>query len=934
MYPAQISHIASYRLEPPVLLPAHVRRTSLIALALRTPQPRVLLVRSPAGFGKTTLLGQIAQQIGLAGSTVAWLTLEGTDNDAARFVACLASATASLLHTTIGFEGRATDDVALAMLDGLAKCTDPFVLVLDEFEHITDASVLGLVRALIDRLPAQAHLLIGARSIPDLGLDGLRARGRMVEFDANALRFSLDETTEFLSRKRSIPAADIAALHECAEGWPVALWLAAAAMDRHTKGRDVAASFWGLNALGPNVSGMHTSDSQTQLARYLADDVLGRLDPSMQHFLLRTSLLRTLNAEVCDAVLGRMDSAGQLDAINAANLFLGAREDTPGEFRYHGLFASFLRERLSSLAPSEVPLLHAAASRWYESKSRIVAAIEHAVAGGDTHRSIGLLSQHAGGFIAEGRGRLLGRWFDLLPPCALGDQPLLQLLRAWATMYERGAARVALEPSASPAGLCLDSGMDNAIRNGWATLNSILMALTDRYEMALEIGREPLNHLPSGLDFGDVALINNLSLALLCLGRKAEARSMVDASRGHLGDGRSGFNAAVCEAVEAMIDMQEARLREATARLKLATRMMQPKGGRSPPSRSFIGVPLAEALYESGDLESARKLLLVLLPLTCNSSMVDHLISTHILLARIEFIGGDVDRAFELLNQLEMLGYERHLPRLTANARLERSRVYLLQHHHDAAHIELIRCSTDAVWQLAATDTSLAQDMEYPAIGEFRLALAIDNGLRSTEELNIVLSSIRSELARATVAQRTRRAMKLRLFQALMHFKLGESSAAHAGMEQLLRVASAEGFVRLLLDEGPDVVALCRSLEMCTAEEKREPIFAEHLHRLCGTFDNETIDLHNENSPARFSEFDEAVVDADAQVQGRSDALTVRELRLLAAVADGYSNGSIAEKFFISIHTVRGHLRSINTKLQVASRTQAVAAARSKGFLS
>lgn len=886
-------HIAHDRLEPPQPAPAHLLRSRLLNLTARSPQPRVLLVRAPAGYGKTTLLGQIARRLRDGGSAVAWLSLDTADNDAARFVSCLAAATLPLLQGGTKEAMRATDDLALATLEALAACTDPFTIVLDEFEHIADAAVLGLMRALISRLPAQAQLVIGARSMQELGLNGLRARGRVLELDGEALRFTLEETTELLSRGRAMPAAHIAALHQRAEGWPAALWLAAAALERDPDHVDLIAGF-----AGPQVG----------LARYFADDVLGRLAPSVRQFLLRTSILKTLNAALCDAVLGRDDSAHQLEAISRANLFLGAHESFGGEYRYHGLFAGFLRERLALEAPLDVPVLHDAASRWYAAQGRVVPAIDHAIAAGDTARSVALLLQHAGGLIADGRGRLLGRWFDMLPSDVLEAQPLLQLLRAWARMFERGAGSPAAQPNLPSAGMPADA----ALRDGWATLNSIRLALTDRYEAAWETGREPLSRLPSGLDFADVALINNLALSLLCLGRKDEARALVDASRGHAGGGRSGFNAAVCEAVEGMIDLQEARLREATARLRLATRMMQPDTGRTPPSRSFIGIPLAEALYEAGQLEAARQMLLVLLPLACNSSMVDHLISAHVLLARIEFFAGDVDRAFELLNQLEVLGHERRLPRLAANARLERSHVYVLQHHLDAARIELARCSADAVWQQSATETSIAQDIETPSIGAFRIALAAG-------EAASVLVSIRVELARALAAQRTRRVLKLRLFQALALFQLGEEPSAHRDLESLLRVASAEGFVRLLLDEGPAVTTLCRSLESAASHRAYPPILSEHLRRLA------------ESSDAELAEPGSTEPISAPLPEG--EALTARELRLLAAVADGYSNSAIAEKFFVSVHTVRGHLRSINSKLQVGSRTQAVAAARRLGWL-
>lgn len=400
-----ISYIASSKLEAPTLTPWHVRREQLLERAAQAPVPRVLLVCAPAGFGKTTLLAQLAQQARAGGDAVAWLTLDGADNDAARFVACLAAATGALMAAAETLDGanhpanrqadHPADEAALALLAALAACTEPFMLFLDEFEHVTDPAVLGLTRALIARLPPDAQIVIGARSLPDLGLGGLRARGRALEFDADALRFSLDESSAFLARRTSLPVQDVQALHRTAEGWAAALWLAAAALERHPHSHAFVDGF---------------SGSQAALASYLADDVLARQDAPIRQFLLRTSILRTLSAPLCDAVLGRADSAALLQAIANANLFLGMRRDAAGEYRYHGLFAGFLRSRLAAQAPHDLPVLHAAASRWYEAQGRAVPAIDHAIEAGDVQRSVAMLTQHAGGLIAEGRGGLLGRW--------------------------------------------------------------------------------------------------------------------------------------------------------------------------------------------------------------------------------------------------------------------------------------------------------------------------------------------------------------------------------------------------------------------------------------------------------------------------------------------------------------------------------------------
>jgi len=898
---ASLSRISPAKLAPPAMSPVQVIRESLLDRALRPPSPRVLLVRAPAGFGKTTLLAQLADRMQRNGVAVAWLTLDARDNDPARFVRCLRAATVALRSGDDDPAAeRPADEMAVALFDALGASGEPFLLVLDEFEHLQDASVIGLVRALIDALPPQAQIAITTRSTPELGIGGLRARGRVLELDADSLRFLPVESVEFLSGRLTLPTTEAMALHDRAEGWPVAVWLAAAALERHPDSAAFVAEF---------------SGSQAELADYLADDVLSRLSPPLRDFLLRTSILGTLNASLCDAVLEISESASHLKAIDDANLFFGARRDKAGWHRHHGLLADFLRDRLVRDMPGAVPALHRAASRWFEAQGRMLSAIDHAIRSHDVQRSIELLEAHAGSLIAEGRGGLLGRWFDALPPQALTGHPLLQVLRAWAAMFASGAgaARALLERDRP------DPGDDRGLQTCLAALDSILLALGDRYRDAWTVGEALLSRLPSGLDFADVALLNNLALSLMCLGRNDEARSLVDASRGHAGSGRSRFNAGVCEAVAAMVDLQEARLREATSRLRLAARIGEQEQGMFASLRTFLGSPLAEALFESGDADAARQILQVIVPLAHNSSAPDNVISTHRLLARIEFSDGEVDKAFEILNRLEVLGYHRGLDRVVANARLERSRIYVLQQHLEAAQIELGRCRIGTLWVQPATDTASAQDTEYLAIGEFRLAIAENRAA-------LVLPEIDAELRRALRAGRTRRGLKLRLLRALAAHRCGRTEQAHRDLADLLPIASHEGFLQLVLDEGPAVGVLFRSFEAAPSPSMISPIQLEYVHRVAQAFDADgDVAAMPAPGPSGAAQ--------NVQRTETFEDLTSRELRILAAVAMGYSNSAIADKFFISPHTVRGHLRSVNAKLRASSRTQAVAVARRLGLL-
>jgi LuxR family maltose regulon positive regulatory protein len=168
---------------------------------------------------------------------------------------------------------------------------------------------------------------------------------------------------------------------------------------------------------------------------------------------------------------------------------------------------------------------------------------------------------------------------------------------------------------------------------------------------------------------------------------------------------------------------------------------------------------------------------------------------------------------------------------------------------------------------------------------------------------------------------RHRRALKLGLLRALALQRASDLAGALQQMDEVLRSASQEGFVRLILDEGPDaasLVQLCaaRAQEQALAGVRVDPLFEEHLQRLL----------------QMFGPIATAPIEAAGAPAGQ-EPLTRKEIRVLELLAEGYSNSAMAEKLFVSNSTVRTHLRNINAKLDAKSRMQAVVIARKQGLV-
>ena len=653
---------------------------------------QLVLVRAPAGFGKTTAMVQARERLEREGVATVWLTLDRADNDASRFLSGLEQAVSRLgLLDPQDTGGRDAVQV-------LAQAETPFALFLDEFETVQEAAVLGLVREIAEHLPRRGRLIIGSRSLPPLGLARLRVRGQLTEIDTERLRFTLEDAATFFDQRRAnvLNADQLFRLHQKTEGWIAALWLASMALNRSGDASDFVERF---------------SGSDRAVADYLAEEVLARQPAPIRQFLLRTSLLRQLDASVCAALNPRTDCATLLEQLDADHLLLTPVAGEQRTWRYHSLFADYLRAQLEREHPDDVARLHLAASGWYESQERPVPAIDHAIEGGDFPHAMALLDANAEDFLTQGRMRLLARWFTTLPPAQLSEHPGLQMVAVWAACFTRGPweAMDLLDRSGA------DASDDPHLRAHAAGLRPMLLAMQDRNEEALVIGRESLRRLPTGNHFADSALLNAMAHIAGVTGQPREAQQLLDAARREQGD--STFNRMYSESNEGLLDLQQGRLRQATARFRLAVDATHAVNYHHTHGNAWAGVFYTSVVYEANQIAQADHLLNVYLPLARDVGLPDHMIVSHAMRSRIAFINGDVDAASLALTELEYLGNQRKLPRVVAGAKLERARLLLLQGHGAAAHDELVRADDPTLWDHEQRLRLLAHDIEYMALG-------------------------------------------------------------------------------------------------------------------------------------------------------------------------------------------------------------------------
>lgn len=888
---------------PPVRADAVPRPRLLRKLVGGVGQPqRLTLIAGPAGSGKTTLLSQFAAQFP---KLVVWLSLDDGDNQPSRFWTYLITACQTAL------EG--VGDAALVLLDelqtlpvetiptilinDLAQHDQVFVLVLDDYHVIHEPSIHEGMSILLDFLPASMRVVLSTRIDPPWPLPRFRARNRLIEIRAQDLRFSRDETGEFLRRTISMDLAadDLAALEERTEGWAAGLQLAALALQSpptSQEGRRDASEFV-----------QEFAGSHVFVAEYLVEEVLKRQPEDMRTFLLQTSILERLSGELCGAVTNRQDGRAVLDALRRANLFVIPLDDVGRWYRYHHLFADLLRAHLSQTQPGNVlTTLHRRAANWYDRHGLAVDAIRHALAANDLDHVAALVDRVGQTMIFTDQYKSLQEWLEVLPKDSFRMYPRLEIYRV---LLELGKGTLDMSEQTLQEKEALIRALPSSPENDSLRLEA-LVYLThflafQNAPRAIAIAQQALPEIPEENLKRRAYLYSALYRAYGMQGNVDEAeRAYVESLRLAQAAGHFGMIANTTM-IRAFDLCQYGRLDEAARYcqeiIEAASRIGQQAS--IPAGPAYIG--LAGVLLERNDLEAAEANLTRGLDL-CRQGGMYGLFTGYAQRARLYQAKGMFSQALEDLDLVERLFQRREF---TLMARLVSIRLATGD----------VAAATELVGPVLAMigDSAFAQQL--PLVAQEALMLCLARIFIAQGELEQAATTLDQIQATVKPGKRFGRLMEVYLLRALLLQKehAGYSSpAATASLERALELGEPAGYVMLFLEEGLDVIPLLHAVASRGATAIRLKRYVRMLLEAFG---------------------EEGAAGAPRAVDGLIEPLTPREMEVLQLLAAGHSNKTIADRLVITVRTVKKHTGNIYGKLDVRRRTQAVARARELGLL-
>ncbi|WP_426414817.1 LuxR C-terminal-related transcriptional regulator [Aestuariirhabdus sp. LZHN29] len=891
--------ILGMKLYRPPLPAGHIPRARLLE-RLNQSGCRLFVISAPAGFGKSTLAIEWLQQLPVD-HRVAWLSLDERDNNLQRFLTYLVHALSSCLDEGAGdssleqlqahqaHQPLSFELVLAPLLEELWQLKHPLVLALDDYHVINREAVHQCLQFLFDHLPPHIHLLLTSRYQMGVALSKQRLNRQLEELGQDELRFTHEEIESFLVGEgfSGLSADDIALVEQRSEGWITGLRLFAMAVSREED---------------PRLHIRALKGTEQFIADYLLEEVFARLGEELREFLLDTSLLDSFNAKLCDAVGQRENSAEMMELLRGKGVFLIPLNQEGTWYRYHHLFAEFLREQSSKRGTLRSTLVWERASRWYQNREQMQQAVEYALRANDldgASRLVQGLSEEQ--LLAEQNLSQLLNWRSELPEQLILGRPRLVVVYSWALALSCQLAEAerlvgTLEQS--------ESGENAFYRGQELAIRAVIHRGQSNLDQAQESALGALSLLPNE-SFG--ARIICLSILCNCF-----------LSRGDLEQAREYNRQSVEEAqksghdlFELLMCFDQATLMMARGHLSIALRHIDEYTKRmyrdaDTTSLGRLYMLKGFALWQQQNLDEAESWARRGIPIAERARDVSVVLgyTVRILIYRNR---KDIGAAFNMLAEVERLMNLWDIPQVFYLAWLTTLKCDLWIYQ---GKLDLARS-----WLERLIDLYDSEKVWPPPYFHFL------PGLIKVIYCRLLVAD-GDPLAAASLAARSAEKCALQQFSSYQGVALLYEAAA--------REAAGD---RTTADKRlPEAIALLETQQVIFPFRELGDAIVEPLRRMgSNEFAKRMLEMIcPASSPPQGDAAEQRLLDLNRQL---NEPISKREMAVLALIASGLSNQQIADKLFISLHTVKTHARRINNKLEVRSRTQAAARARELGLV-
>ncbi|WP_047684920.1 MULTISPECIES: HTH-type transcriptional regulator MalT [Xenorhabdus] len=885
------------KLSRPFRLNNMVMRERLLKQLNEAQNYRLVLITSPAGYGKTTLMSQWA-----AGQdNLGWYSLDDSDNQPERFASYLIAA---IQQAT---QGHCVKSEVLAQKHQYANLSalfaqlfielnewkQPLFLVIDDYHLIVNKLIHEAMRFFLRHQPENLTLIILSRHLPSLGVANLRVREQLLEFDSQQLAFNDQEAQQFFDKRltRPLEADHCRQLCHDVGGWATALQLIALSARQAGNTAEMSAKrLSGINAC-------HLSD-------YLVDEVLNRVDQETREFLLRSSILRSMNDGLI-VCLTRMENGQQrLEDIERQGLFIQRMDDSGEWFCFHPLFASFLRQRCQWEMAADLPELHRAAAEGWLMQGYPGEAVHHALATADTKLLCDILLQHAWELFNHSQLSLLEECMNALPHEQLLENPRLVLLQAWLAQsqyrhYEVNALLNQAERSLEQKEIKIEAellGEFDALR--------AQVAINDgRPDDADLLAEKALASLLPDNEYGRIVAMSVKGEVLHCKGELSRALTLMK---------QTELLARHCHvyhyALWALLQQSEILLAQGYLQAAYETQnnafdLIREQHLEQLPMHEFLLRIRSQLLWCWARIdeseESARRGLDVL-----SNFQPQQQLQCLTQLAKCSLIRGDIDNARRHLSRCENLLNNGHYHR-DWRTNTDKLRVIIWQHLEDNVSV--------AQWLVQAEKPdSFSNHFNQ---NQWRNIARAQILLGQYEEAEAILETLNEYALKLELVSDLNRNL---LLCNLLYWQLERKVEAQQVLMEALHLANRTGFISHFVLEGELMAQQLRQLIQLNILPEFEQHRAQRILR----------EINRQNRH-KFAHFDETFVEQllthpDVPELIRNSPLTQREWQVLGLIYSGYSNEQIAVELEVAATTIKTHIRNLYQKMGITHRQEAI----------
>lgn len=883
---------------------------------------QLTLISAPAGFGKTTLARQF---IADRKEPAAWFSIDKGDNERSRFwrylVSALQAVRMGLGKGTLEMEesviqASEKDDIAEAflapLLNDLLDMDKPAILVLDDYHLVDNPAINKDMEFFIENLPPTLHLVVTTRSEPPWPLARWRARGQMAEVRQKDLRFSLDESSHFLKEIKgfNLKKNELKSLYGKTEGWITGLQLAAISLFN----TDNVQAF--INTFAGN---------SRHVFHFLGDEVFNSQPDNVREFLIKTSILERFNASLCSAVTGIEKSAELIKKLETSNLFLFPLDEQGIWYRYHPLFADLLFHHLKDSGAVTPEELYQKAAEWFLQEEEPGEALRYSLKAGKPLHSARLLDDNIDKILLSEGAQLIIECLDSFPDQVLKEYPRLIVHKAWFLLVQRGK-----EASQQPLELAdnLAGNTDSSIRDFQGML-SVVKAYSYIYSHdfinALQEAEKALKLLPADSYYwrAKIGIISG-DARLFAGNPKGAYPYYCEAKRNNQAYGNSYLVISAGFKIATTLYFL-GRLGESEKMIEDLLRLAEDEGLANAPRIGLLWTLKGEIYREKGKLKEAElnieKGLLISEPEKPSFSW-NSLFKT-----ALHFSNHKYQSALETIDIIKKLHSKYALPEfILLPAAFWRARALMAQGKTDMAEEELrnigihpevaeIKGGSEAGHLILSRILVSKPDTFTNTIT--RLLEMVENAAREGDNKHILVEVL--------------------LIKAILKKRSGDLDGAEQQLMAALEEGYASDYYQVYLDEGKPLQQILERLFSSVEENtvKAHPDFIAYIRNIYRgqVFAGQQKKSSKEEGqqPENLSVRQQAALKEGelSSERGPVENLSERELEILELLGRGMSNQQIAEELFLSLGTVKWHTSNIYSKMEVKSRAQAVALARS-----